>query len=56
MAKVAFKKKKILLTCKIDLNVRNNLAKCNIWSRALYGAETWALRKIDQKFLESFGM
>jgi ribosomal 50S subunit-associated protein YjgA (DUF615 family) len=23
---------------------------------ALYGAETWALRKVDQKYLESFEM
>jgi hypothetical protein len=22
----------------------------------LYGAETWKLRKVDQKYLESFGM
>jgi hypothetical protein len=22
----------------------------------LYGAETWTLRKVDQKYLESFGM
>jgi hypothetical protein len=23
--------------------------KCYIWSIALYGAETWTLRKLDQK-------
>ena len=28
--------------------------KCYIWSIALYGAETWTLRKVDQKYLESF--
>ena len=28
--------------------------KCYIWSIALYGAETWILRKVDQKYLESF--
>jgi hypothetical protein len=27
-----------------------------IWSLALYGAETWTLRKVDQKYLESFEM
>jgi hypothetical protein len=27
-----------------------------IWSIALYGAETWTLRKVDQKYLESFEM
>jgi hypothetical protein len=26
------------------------------WSIALYGAETWTLRKVDQKYLESFEM
>ena len=30
--------------------------KCYIWSIALYGAETWALRAVDQKHLESFEM
>jgi len=28
--------------------------KCYIWSMALYGAETWTLREVDQKHLESF--
>jgi hypothetical protein len=32
------------------------LIKCYIWSIALYGAEKWTLRKIDQKYLESFEM
>jgi len=30
--------------------------KCYIWSIALYGAETWTLRAVDQKHLESFEM
>jgi hypothetical protein len=30
--------------------------KCYIWSIALYGAENWTLRKLDQKYLESFEM
>jgi hypothetical protein len=30
--------------------------KCYIWSVALYGAETWTLRAVDQKHLESFEM
>jgi hypothetical protein len=28
--------------------------KCYIWSIALYGAETWTLRAVDQKHLQSF--
>jgi hypothetical protein len=32
------------------------LVKCYIWSIAVYGAETWTLRAVDQKQLESFEM
>jgi hypothetical protein len=30
--------------------------KLYIWSVAFYGAETWTLRKVGQKYLESFEM
>jgi len=30
--------------------------KCYIWSIALYGAETWTLRAVDQQHLDSFEM
>jgi hypothetical protein len=57
MTKAAFsKKKKTLFTSKLDLNVRRKLVKCYIWSIALYGAEKWTLRKVDQKYKESFEM
>jgi hypothetical protein len=36
------------LTTKLDLNLRNKLDKCYIWSIAHYGAETWTLQKVDQ--------
>jgi hypothetical protein len=55
-AKAAFNKKRPLFTRKMDLELGNKLVKCYIWSIALYGAETWALRAIDQKQLESFEM
>jgi hypothetical protein len=32
-----------------DLNSRKTLVKCDILSMALYGAENWAFRKLDQK-------
>jgi hypothetical protein len=35
---------------------RKKLVKCYIWSIALYGAETWALRAVDQKHLENLEM
>jgi hypothetical protein len=49
-------KKRTLFTITLDLEVRKKLAKCYIWSIALYGAETWTLRAVDQKQLESFEM
>jgi hypothetical protein len=55
MAKAAFNKKN-LFTSKLDLNLRKKLVKCYIWSVALYGAETWILQKVDQKYVESFEM
>jgi hypothetical protein len=56
MAKVAFDKSKALVTSRLDLNVRKELVKCYIWSKALYGAETWTLQKVGQKYLESVKM
>jgi hypothetical protein len=56
MAKTAFNKKKNIFTSKLELNLRKKLVKCYIWSIALYGAETWTVRKVDQKYLESFEM
>jgi hypothetical protein len=28
--------------------------KCYMWSIALYAAETWTVRKVDQRYLGSF--
>jgi hypothetical protein len=42
------------VTSKLDLNLRNTLEKCYIRSVALYGAETWTVRKVDQKHFQSF--
>jgi hypothetical protein len=55
MAKAAFNKKTIF-TSKLDLELRKKLVKCYIWSIALCDAETLTLRKLDQKYLESFEM
>jgi hypothetical protein len=54
MANAAFNK--ALFTSKTDLELRKKLVKSYIWSIALYGAETWTLRAVDQKHLESFEM
>jgi hypothetical protein len=40
----------------LDLELRKKLVKCYVWSIALYGAETWTLRAVEQKNLESLEM
>ena len=54
MAKAAFNKKRTLFTSRLDLDLKKKLVKCYVWSIALYGAETWTLRAVDQKHLKSF--
>ena len=54
VAKAPFKKKRALFTSTLGLELRNKLVKCYIWSIALYGAETWTLRSVDQKHMEHF--
>ena len=56
MAKAAFNKKMALFTSTLNLKLRSKLVKCYIWSIALYGAETWTIRAVDQKHLESIEM
>jgi hypothetical protein len=56
MAKAAFNKKRTLFTSTLDLELRKKLVKCYISSIALYSAETWTLRAVDQKHLGSFEM
>ena len=56
MDKAAFNKKRAFFTSTLDLELRKKLVKCYICSIALYGAETWTLRTVDQKHLESFEM
>ena len=36
--------------------IRMRPVKCYIWGTAVCGAEEWMLRKLDQKYLESFEM
>ena len=56
MAKAALNKKRALFTSILDLELRKKLVECCIWSIAIYGAETWMLRAVDQKHLECFEM
>ena len=56
MAKAVFNKKRALIASTLVLKLRKKLGKCYIRSIALYGAEAWTLRAVDQKHLESFHM
>jgi len=56
MGKAALNKNKVFSPNKLDLNLRQKLLKCYIRSTALYGAEKSILRKLDNKFLQSFQM
>jgi len=56
IAKAAFNKKRAIFTNTLGLKLRKKLVKCYIWSIAIYGVETWTLRAVDQKHLESFEM
>jgi hypothetical protein len=55
-AKEAFNRKILLLTSKHYIELRKKLVRCYVWSIALYGSETWTLRKLEQRYLESFEM
>jgi hypothetical protein len=48
-AKAAFNRKKILLTSKLEFNLRMKLVKYYTYSTVFYGADTWTLWKVDQK-------
>jgi hypothetical protein len=45
----AVNKRKAPVTSKLDVNLREKLVKCYIWSVALCGAGSWRVRKVDQK-------
>jgi len=51
-----FNMKRALFISPLDLKLRKKLVKRYISSMALYGAETWTIRTVDQKHLGSFEM
>ena len=44
MAKELFNLKIPLLTSKLNIELKKELVRRYVWSIALYGSETWALR------------
>ena len=49
MAKEAFNRKRSISCGPLEKELRKRLVKCFVWSPALYGAETWTLRRNEQK-------
>jgi hypothetical protein len=41
---------------KLDSDFRKKLVTCYIWSIASFGAETWTVWRVYQKYPESFEM
>jgi hypothetical protein len=50
IAKEEFNRKISLFISKLNIKLSKKL----IWSIALYGSETWTLRKLELKYLESW--
>jgi hypothetical protein len=48
MEKAVFNKNGALFTKKMELEMRKKLVNFYIWVIALYSAETWTLRGVDQ--------
>jgi hypothetical protein len=49
-------KRRELITGTLDSKLRKKLLNCYMKNIALYGAETWTLRAVDQKHLDSSEM
>jgi len=45
-----------LFSSKMGLNLSKKLLKCYIGYTALYGVESWTLRRLNQEYLGSFEM
>ena len=56
MAKEPFNRKRSDFYGPLENELRKRLVKCFVWSVVLYGAETWTLRRNEQKQLEGFEM
>jgi len=56
MAKAAFMRRGELLRGNISRDLKKRMVKALAWSVALYGSETWTLRKEDIKRIQAFEM
>ena len=51
VAKAACTEMRTPFTSQEDVHLRKKVVKRHVWSIALYGAETWTLRKVHHKYL-----
>ena len=56
MAKDAFNKRRELLSQRMDRKLKKKIIKAVVWSVALYGLETWTMRKDEIDKLQAFEM
>ena len=56
MAKESFNRKGRFICGPLEKALRMRLLECFVWSVALHGAETWALRRSEPKRLDAFEM
>ena len=56
LAKEAFNKRKELLTKRMNKTLKKRMIKVLVWPVALYGCETWTLRKADMSKLQALEM
>ena len=56
MGKDTFYRRKELIRGNVNKNLKKRVIKSMIWNVALYGSETWTMRKEDIKRLEPFEM
>ena len=56
LGKDAFTRRGELLRGGLNKSLKKRLVKTLVWSVALYGSETWTIRKEDIKKLEAFEM
>ena len=56
MAKDAFNKRRELLSQRMDRKLKKKIIKAVVWSVALYGSETWTMRKNEIDRLRAFEM
>ena len=55
-AKEAFNRKISLLTRKLHIELRNKLVRCLFGALLYKSLETWTLKKLELKYLDSFEM